>query len=50
VFLCDEVCGDLNNFLENVRVGEERWSGEFEILGKGAGGFGNGSTVMELLV
>ena len=50
MFLGDEVCGDLNDFLEDVGVGEERRSSEFEVFGEGAGGFGNGCTVMELLV
>jgi len=50
MLLGDEVCGDLNDLLEDIGIGEQRRSGKFEVFGKGAGGFGNGRTVMKLSV
>lgn len=46
MFLGDKVRGDLNDLLENIGVREERWPGEFEVLGEGTGGFGDGRAVI----
>lgn len=44
MFLSDEVGGGLDHFLKDIRVRKKGRAGKFEILGEGAGGFGDGCT------